>query len=538
MARKTRRPAATAQTKLDTVTTACPGCGRTMSIDYYNRRTLTTLQGVLRFRVQIRRCHHLGCPLYRRPFRPEAEGRLALPHHEFGLDVLALVGALRYAEHRSVPQIHQALRGRGLVLAERTVSNLLDRYDELCALTVADLDRLGPILVKQGKVVLAIDGLQPDVGHEVLWVIRDCISGEILLARSLLSSTQDDLAGLLGEVKGRLDEMEVPVGGAVSDGQHSIRNAIAKALPGVPHQLCQFHFLREAGLPVYEMDRHAKKELKKKVRGVRAIERKAERRDDAMAKVVGGYCSAVRSALTDDGRPPLAASGLLLHERLSAIAASIDRLRGQLPKELARLRQLLGKGLEQTRQTWPAVEQGFALVHEVAHVLANEDKRRAKTVKRRVREVVERMQAKAEQAERQGEEKLSAGLRHFAKVYDSYEPGLYHCYSVADVPRTNNELEQTFGSHRYHERRASGRKVASAGLVVRGSVRLVAGLATRLRVRTGEELAPKRPEDWHSQRAELERRRLARVRQRRFRRNPHAYLRDLEKLYRQSGLLS
>jgi len=171
-------------------------------------------------------------------------------------------------------------------------------------------------------------------------------------------------------------------------------------------------------------------------------------------------------------------------------------------------------------------------------VLANEDKRRAKTVKRRVREVVERMQAKAEQAERQGEEKLSAGLRHFAKVYDSYEPGLYHCYSVADVPRTNNELEQTFGSHRYHERRASGRKVASAGLVVRGSVRLVAGLATRLRVRTGEELAPKRPEDWHSQRAELERRRLARVRQRRFRRNPHAYLRDLEKLYRQSGLLS
>src|SRR5262249_58022181 len=95
---------------------------------------------------------------------------------------------------------------------------------ELCALTVADLDRLGPILVKQGKVVLAIDGLQPDVGHEVLWVIRDCISGEILLARSLLSSTQDDLAGLLGEVKGRLDDMAVPVGAAVSDAQHSIPN--------------------------------------------------------------------------------------------------------------------------------------------------------------------------------------------------------------------------------------------------------------------------------------------------------------------------
>jgi hypothetical protein len=203
------------------------------------------------------------------------------------------------------------------------------------------------------------------------------------------------------------------------------------------------------------------------------------------------------------------------------------------------LRQLLARGLEQTEAMWPAVKEGFALVHEVAGVLANKDGRRAKTVRRRrVREVVGRIQAKAGQAEQQGEKKLAAGLGHFAKAYGSYEPGLYHCYSVADVPRTNNDLEQAFGSHRYHERRASGRKVASPGLVVRGSVRLVAGLATRLRARSGEELAPARLEDWRSQRAELERRRLARVSRRRFRRNPKAYLRDLEKLYRQSGLPS
>src|SRR5262245_57137411 len=149
MARNTGRPAATAQARLDVATTACPGCGRNMSIDYYNRRTVTTLHGVVRFRVQIRRCHHFACPLYRRPFRPEAEGRLALPHHEFGLDVLALVGALRYAEHRSVPEIHRALRGRGLTLAERTVSNLLDRYDELRALSVADLQRRGDLFQRQ-----------------------------------------------------------------------------------------------------------------------------------------------------------------------------------------------------------------------------------------------------------------------------------------------------------------------------------------------------------------------------------------------------
>jgi len=538
MARKTRRPQATADKTLNILTTACPGCGHRTTIDYYNRRTLTTLTGVARFRLQIRRCHHFDCPLYRRPFRPEAEGRLALPKHEFGLDVLALVGALRYAEHKSVPEIHQALGKRGVVVAQRSVTNLLDRYDELRALSVADLGRLEGILKKQGRVILAIDGLQPDVGHEVLWVIRDCISGEVLLARGLLSSAAADLAGLLSEVKTRLDEMAVPVEGVVSDGQHSIRNAVAKALPGVPHQLCQFHFLREAALPIYEADRHAKKELKKRVRGIRKIERKVEGRRDGLAFVIRGYCAAVRSALTDDGRPPLDSAGLKLRQRLSAVLASLDRLsqHGSLPRELQRLRHILHKGLAQTEQLWPVVQEGFKWVYRVAGLLANQRRRRGKTVKRHVAEVVGEMKSQAEQCHQRGQHDLAKGLRHFAKVYASYEPGLYHCYDVLDLPRTNNELEQLFGSHRYHERRASGRKVASPGLVVRGSVRLVAAVATRLGTVSGEELAPRRIEDWHNQRAELDRRRQARVHQRRFRRDPLAYLTNLESLYRQLSL--
>src|SRR5215203_2750806 len=318
MSRKTPRPPATGEKTLRILTSACPGCGRTTTIDYYNHRTLTTLAGVVRFRLQIRRCHHYDCPLYRRAFRPEAEGRLALPKHEFGLDVLATAGALRYVEHKSVPEIHQAWGKRGVVLAQRSVTNLLDRYDELRALSVADLGRLEPTLKKQGRLILAIGGLRPDAGHEVLWVIRDCISGEVLLARGLLSSAAADLAGLLGEVKARLDEIAVPVEGVVSDGQHSIRNAVAKALPGVPHQLCPFHFLREAALPIYEADRHAKKGLKKRARGIRKIERKVEGRQDGLAEVIRGYCAAVRSALTDDGRPPLDSAGLKLHQRLGA----------------------------------------------------------------------------------------------------------------------------------------------------------------------------------------------------------------------------
>ena len=118
----------------------------------------------------------------------------------------------------------------------------------------------------------------------------------------------------------------MPVLGVVSDGQASVRLAVAEALPGVPHQLCHFHFLREAAHPVFEADRRAKVALKAQVRGVRPIERSVEGRDDPGAEAARGYCAAVRGAITDDGRPPLAASGLKLRARLEAVADSLDRV--------------------------------------------------------------------------------------------------------------------------------------------------------------------------------------------------------------------
>jgi hypothetical protein len=274
-------------------------------------------------RLQVRSCRNSDCSRYKVCLRPEQEGRFALPQHEFGLDVIATVGALRHAEHRSVPEIHAELTRRGVPICVRSVANLLDRYDELLALSCSDTERLRRITAKGGRVILAIDGLQPDVGHEVLWVIRDVLSGEVLLAQSLLSSAQKDLVKLLQRVKAAL---VVPIAGVVSDGQTSIRKAVAEVFAGVPHQLCQFHYLREAALPVYEADRHAKKELKKRVRGVRPIERQVEGRNDPEAEAIRGYCAAVRSALTDDGRPPLEASGLKLADRLEAVASSLDRL--------------------------------------------------------------------------------------------------------------------------------------------------------------------------------------------------------------------
>ncbi len=137
--------------------------------------------------LAVRRCAFPECPRYHQPYRPEAEGAWALPHGEYGLDVIALVGFLRYQRHQCLAEIHQSLHERGLMIGERTVLNLLARYEELVTLHMTDRKRLHPLVQKQGSLILAVDGLKPDVGHEVLWVVRDCVSSEILLARPLLA---------------------------------------------------------------------------------------------------------------------------------------------------------------------------------------------------------------------------------------------------------------------------------------------------------------------------------------------------------------
>jgi hypothetical protein len=254
------------------------------------------------------------------------------------------------------------------------------------------------------------------------------------------------------------------------------------------------------------------------------------------AEIVHGYCAAVRAALTDDGLPPLAASGLKLHDRLSRIAASLDQVAaraGSLPGGLERPQQLLRRGLEETAALWPAVRATYKWAKRVARILKNEEQLPAKKVRRRLAQLLVRMRQAVATA---AEPAVGAGLRHFLKVTRSYRPGLFHCYDSADLPRTNNDLEHAFGGHRYHERRASGRRRAAPGLVVMGPARVISGLATRLRPEEGLLLRDGYVADWQELRAELEQRRESRRKQRRFRHDPAAYLAQLEQRCRQLSL--
>jgi hypothetical protein len=321
MSGRIARAKAVCEHRLPVTLTHCAACHRLMPVVYTKPRKLMTMNGLVGLRLQIRSCQNGACERFHKVCHPEAEGSWALPDQEFGLDVVLRVGQLRYREHRSRAEIHQRLLQEGASLGERSVSNLLTHYDILLSLSQETLPERAAKLAAQGRAILAIDGLQPDVGHEVLWVVREVLSGEVLCARSLLSSSRSELQVLLTDVA---QTLPVPVAAVLSDGQHSIRQAAAAALPDVPHQLCQFHYLREAARPLWEADRHAKKELKKLVRGVRPLERAAEN-EGKSNEVVLEYCAAVRSALTEDARPPLVFAGLRLHQHLVDIHHSAQK---------------------------------------------------------------------------------------------------------------------------------------------------------------------------------------------------------------------
>lgn len=180
-------------------------------------------------------------------------------------------------------------------------------------------------------------------------------------------------------------------------------------------------------------------------------------------------------------------------------------------------------GLDATATLWPPIQTAYSFVHRAAHLLSNHDQLQTTALQLTYQQLLADLRtAQASLGP------LAEAAAHFRTVTASYWPGLFACYALPDLPRTNNDLEQYFGSARHLERRATGRKGASPGLVVRGPVRVVAAVATRLQSPTPDELRPRDLQAWASLRRRLEARHSTRRAQARFRRDPDTYLANLE----------
>lgn len=173
---------------------------------------------------------------------------------------------------------------------------------------------------------------------------------------------------------------------------------------------------------------------------------------------------------------------------------------------------------------WPSLKAAYPWVERAAEILRNASGQRGCHVKRRMAGLVGALTRSL----RHTRSRHQTALAHFLLETRRYWAGLFHCYDVPGLPRTDNDLEHLFGSCRYHERRASGRRRGSEGLVVRGQVRIVAAVATRIAPANGTDLAPKNIAAWQHLRSTLQKRCHSRVLGRRFRADPGGYLAALE----------
>jgi hypothetical protein len=332
---------------------ACSVCGRALNICDHRFHRIFTLTGPVEIVCKLARCPDPGCPAHARTQSPLAEAQLTLPWWLIGWDVFCWLGYRRFARHWSIPQLRAELRdGYHIRLSDDAIAGSLRRYQTLVAARHQDAAVLAGAYRDSDSLTLSIDGLQPEKGHETLYVVRELGAKRVWFAEALLSSAAGEVRRLVAKAKQWAEQLGKPVRLWMSDKQDAFVQAIAREFPGVPHRYCQNHFLRDLAKPVLEQDSRAKVKMRQKVRGLRAIERDvlAQRRDQAEAAppapepgsatdgaapappgpddagdVVLDYCAAVRGILNDGQGGPLQPPGLRMACALGEVRASLRR---------------------------------------------------------------------------------------------------------------------------------------------------------------------------------------------------------------------
>jgi hypothetical protein len=311
--------------------TACPHCGSPLRyshpvwakpIQFLTHTAHVTNLGF--------RCPNPACAFTRAVYRSAQAEACQVKGAGYGLDIVVRIGSLRFSHHRTRPEIWQHLRAaHDVQLSERHVQNLLEVYLALLRASQQDpRPQLAATIATHGGIVLSVDGLQPEQGNEQLWVVREVLSGTVLGAANLQQATAPVLATLLRPIQA----LSLPVLGVISDAQESVRLAVATVFPEVPHQLCQYHALREAAEPLWEADRHLLVQAKKELRGLRDVEERVRQRSDGQDLadgVVLDTVAALRQTVRERGALPFDFAGLRVLDDLDALGATLDRCLGK-----------------------------------------------------------------------------------------------------------------------------------------------------------------------------------------------------------------
>jgi hypothetical protein len=340
----------------------CAHCGSWTYISDHENRRLHSLDGPVHSVSKVACCRDKDCPGHDEKAVSPLAMALAPPFWSVTWELFAWMGHRRFARHWSVPQICAELKDRcGVVVSPDLVEDYTAKYEVMVAARETDLPRLIKEYRDVPDVILSIDGLQPEKGHETLYVVRELRSGRIWFAEPLLSSAAVEVHRLFERARDLAARIGKPVRGWISDKQDAFVSGVRAMFPGVPHRYCANHFLRDAAKPVLEADSHAKVQMRRKVRGLRAIERQllaeqhppgagaatappasAAAREPATGaapaptppagaaaaeQVALDYCAAVRGILNDDQGGPLHPPGVRMAEGLAEVRDSIGRAR-------------------------------------------------------------------------------------------------------------------------------------------------------------------------------------------------------------------
>src|SRR5947208_14381040 len=314
-------------------------------------RRVHTLDGPVQLVCKLNHCPDRACPGHARTRSPELEITIALPQVAIGWDVFCWIGHRRCSRHMAIALIQsELLDDYQIELSEDAIEEYIRRYQAMLAARQKDAESLRRRYESATEIILCIDGLQPEKGHEALYVVRELTRKRVWFAEPLLSATEDEIRRLIQKAKEWAESLGPPVGLWMSDKQNAFVTGIAAEFPDVPHRYCDNHFLRDLAKPVLEADSHAKVQMRRKVRGRRRIEqavltqRRGQTREalgpddpeatvaviaaaanlpspavDGANAVVLDYCTAVRGILNDDQGGPLHPPGLRMAEALQQV---------------------------------------------------------------------------------------------------------------------------------------------------------------------------------------------------------------------------
>ena len=426
---------------------SCLRCGSRLARDHIAwRKHVQAMTGGIYATSYAYSCTNAMCG---KTYRSMEADMLSLPYRTYGIDVIVEIGYLRHQGKRSIDEILAALRSRGIQMSKPECYGLSHVFEELIAIRPVEFDPdWYDLVIENGGIILAIDGVQPEKGNSTLYVLQDSLTAKVLYADYLGYSSSGNIASITGKVRDAMKRLDIPIIAAISDHQHSIVLGVKRALPGVKHQFCHFHILRNAMKPMMDMDRKLKKDMRIRIRGISGIERSLRERSDAPARILADSCSLLRALIIYPGTTPLEFSGMTVFQELASLDGTLRRmLSARKDRDLERLMKITGK--------WREFIRGY---RDIASLVGYANKLRrilsmntsSGEARKRLGDFLSSIRAKESVGG------LYSSLGAMIDAIEHHWDGLFFCYDDPRIPRTDNGLEITIRHEKTSYRRMTG----------------------------------------------------------------------------------